>query len=104
MIKPKLGRNGFAKMRLTELNPELITSPDTGLKYLNFKCPRCLDKVDAYGFIHLFSIPVSPEDTSHWDLTGNFETATLRPSILDTTQPNGCHVHFYITNGEIEIS
>ena len=88
-------------MKLTDLNPRF--THDGPQKVLVFECPKCQsDGKDVGEFTgHCFRIPIDGDRPWHIDRE-DFQTLTMRPSVLDLT-PGGCHVHFYITKGEIEL-
>jgi hypothetical protein len=92
-------------MKLTELNPEWLSSGGEGVSYkdgnavpfvekaaIKFDCPdRCGTEVvipfsEGYG-------------GSHWTMSGTgFNDLTLNPSIK---RVEGCGSHFFVKNGEI---
>lgn len=85
-------------MKLADLHPHF--TQEAGEKVLVFDCPK---HCDMFGSSHSFRIPVGTQSYA-WKIDSeDFNTLTLRPSVLDSTPGGSCGIHFYITKGEIEI-
>lgn len=87
-------------MKLTDLQPRL--THEEGELILVFLCPKCCDMYGD-GSHHSFRIPVGKQYNAWTINTEDFNTLTLRPSVLDKTANGNCGIHFYITKGEVEI-
>jgi hypothetical protein len=92
-------------MRLADLNPEF--SRGNGEKgYLTIDCPRCrthrftiqtLDSGQRDGAVKRWGIKGNPPD---WSTVSIVPSVALNARIGDP--PNSEHVHFTITNGEVQ--
>ena len=108
------------KMKLTELNPRWVGYGGESVSDANgnpiprregigiiLDCP--CGKCGEYGQLAVFfknpldgkSSPIT-DNRALWDRTGDaFETLTLKPSILRSTNRGGCGWHGFITNGDV---
>lgn len=106
-------------MKLTEFHPEFMSAGGDGISdqhgnpvperhgvgvLLDCPCGKCDECHQLYV---PFANPIDggpPVNDGHasWQRTGDtFETLTLTPSILRSTNKGGCGWHGFITNGEI---
>lgn len=102
-------------MRLTELKPRWVGTGGAGITRdgqpvpqrsgigLTFECPCGCGVRGFVAFANPLDGGPPDDDADHrWQRTGEtFETLTLTPSILRSTDKGGCGWHGFITNGQV---
>jgi uncharacterized protein DUF6527 len=104
-------------VRLTDLNPRFIGAGGPGVfkadgspaprrEGVGLMCDCPCGQCGEFGLLFVaFANPLDggePIQKTTWKRTGEtFETLTLEPSILRSSERGGCGWHGFITNGEV---
>ena len=103
-------------MRLADLDPRWVGAGGPGITRegqpvpertgvgISFECPCGRCGIRCYVPFHnpLDGVPAVESRGPHWNRSGEtFDTLTLTPSILRSTDKGGCGWHGFVTNGAV---